>query len=212
MVDVEMDDVEKLFDNWSNSGRAEDMEKGHKTTTLPFLNSLKLNNKFSFLEIGCGNGWIIRNIVKKDNCIRALGIDKSFGMIKRARSMSKDVKEQFIHTDFEKYMFNEQFDIIFSMEVLYYMKSIQSAINKIYTLTKSQGIAIFGTDFYLENKDTSHWGKEMNLKLHLFSIEQWNKLWTDVGFTTKITHVTDPTSNELWKRDIGTLFITSTKP
>ena len=207
-----MDDVEKLFDSWSNSGRAEDMENGHKTTTLPFLNSLKLNNKFSFLEIGCGNGWIIRNIVKKDNCVRALGIDKSFGMINRAKTMSKNVKEQFTHTDFEKCVFSEQFDIIFSMEVLYYIKSVQSTINKIYALTKSQGMAIFGTDFYLENKDTIHWSREMNLKLHLFSIEQWNKLWMDAGFTTKITHVTDPTSSESWKRDIGTLFITSTKP
>ena len=55
-----MDKTSKLFDVWANTGRSEEMEKGHGTTVNQFLNKLSLKENFRFLDIGCGNGWVVR--------------------------------------------------------------------------------------------------------------------------------------------------------
>ena len=42
----QMDKTSKLFDVWANTGRSEDMEKGHGTTVNQFLDNLWLNKNF----------------------------------------------------------------------------------------------------------------------------------------------------------------------
>ena len=66
-----MDKTAKLFDVWANTGRSEDMEKGHGTTVNQFLDKLPLKENFTFLDIGCGNGWVVRKISQKSSCIKA---------------------------------------------------------------------------------------------------------------------------------------------
>ena len=80
-----MDKTSRLFDDWADRGRAEEMEKGHGTTVNKFLDSLTFEKMFGFLDIGCGNGWVVRKISKNTNCKKAIGIDKSKKMIKIAK-------------------------------------------------------------------------------------------------------------------------------
>ena len=51
-----MDKTSHLFDKWANTGRAEEMEKGHGTTVNKFLDKLVFDKPFTFLDIGCGLG------------------------------------------------------------------------------------------------------------------------------------------------------------
>ena len=88
-----MDKTSKLFDVWANTGRSEDMEKGHGTTVNQFLDKLSFKENFRFLDIGCGNGWVVRKMSKKSSCIKAIGIDKSKMMIKNAKSKISSEKE-----------------------------------------------------------------------------------------------------------------------
>ena len=81
-----MDKTSKLFDVWAKTGRSEDMEKGHGTTVNQFLDKLQLQEKFKFLDIGCGNGWVVRKMSQKLSCIKAIGLDKSKMMNKNANS------------------------------------------------------------------------------------------------------------------------------
>ena len=55
-----MDKTSQLFDKWAKTGRAEEMEKGHGTTVNKFLDKLIFDKPFTFLDIGCGNGWVVR--------------------------------------------------------------------------------------------------------------------------------------------------------
>ena len=98
-----MDKTSKLFDVWAKSGRSEDMEKGHGTTVNQFLNKLSLKANFRFLDIGCGNGWVVRKMSQHDSCIKAIGIDKSNMMIKNAKSKISSDKESYFVTDLEKW-------------------------------------------------------------------------------------------------------------
>ena len=57
-----MDKTSRLFDNWAKAGRAEDMEAGHGLSVNKFLDRITFEKPFTFLDIGCGNGWVVRKI------------------------------------------------------------------------------------------------------------------------------------------------------
>ncbi len=81
-----MDKVRITFDEWAKIGRSELMEKEHSKTVLKFLNSIRFVKPFSFLDVGCGNGWVVRKISQIQNCKLAVGIDKSQNMITKPKS------------------------------------------------------------------------------------------------------------------------------
>jgi len=206
-----MDVVKKTFDKWAKIGRDELMEREHTKAVSKFLESISFEKDFSFLDIGCGNGWVVRKISKIKSCKKAVGIDKSKFMIKNAISKKKAVKEHYIQSDIESWGYKGKFDFIFSMESLYYSESLEKALAKIFKLLKSGGKFFCGTDFYKDNKATSRWSKQMRVPMHLRSKSEWIKLFKDVGFKTKTRQVKDPKNRKKWKREFGTLFIIGAK-
>ena len=115
-----MDKTSQLFDKWAKTGRAEEMEKGHGRTVNKFLDKLIFDKPFTFLDIGCGNGWVVRKISQLSNCKKAIGIDKSRTMIKKAKEKKTSEKEAYFTTDLESWKYAGKFDVVFSMEALYY--------------------------------------------------------------------------------------------
>jgi len=108
-----MDKTTKVFDSWAKAGRAEEMEEGHGVTVGKFLGSISFDKPFSFLDIGCGNGWVVRKIAQLPKCKKAVGIDKSKNMIKRAVSNSTSKKEKYACTDLESWNYAGKFDVDF---------------------------------------------------------------------------------------------------
>lgn len=207
-----MDKVRQTFDEWAQNGRDELMEKEHSKNVMKFLKTVSFDNQFSFLDIGCGNGWVIREIVKEEKCKKAVGIDKSKKMINQANKKKISKKEEFIHTDIQSWEYQGKFDFIFSMESLYYVDSIKGALNKIFKLLKPGGQFFCGTDFYTDNKATTKWANIMKIQMHLHSKQEWKKLFKDAGFETKSRQIKDLKGNKKWKREMGTLFIIGKKP
>ncbi|MGI0077910.1 MAG: class I SAM-dependent methyltransferase, partial [Nitrosopumilaceae archaeon] len=113
--------------------------------------------------------------------------------------------------DIQSWKFRGKFDYIFSMESLYYLSPMESGLKKIYTLLKSGGQFFCGTDFYRDNKATTHWSEIMKLPLDLRSKKQWKKTFEETGFKTKTKQVKDPLNRKKWKQEFGTLFIIGTK-
>ena len=206
-----MDKVRTTFDEWAKIGRSELMEKEHSKTVLKFLNSIRFEKPFSFLDVGCGNGWVVRKISQIQNCKKAVGIDKSQNMITKAKSKKKSSKENYLRTDILSWKFNGKFDYIFSMESLYYSTPMESALKKIYKLLKPGGEFFCGTDFYSDNKATIQWSKMLDISLDLRSKKQWKKMFEEIGFKTKTKQVRDSSNRKKWKREFGTLFIIGKK-
>ena len=207
-----MDKTSKLFDVWANTGRSEDMEKGHGTTVNQFLDKLYLKENFRFLDIGCGNGWVVRKMSKKSSCIHAIGIDKSKMMIKNAKSKILSKKESYFVTELESWDTTEKFDIIFSMESLYYSVPMEFALKKVFKLLKKNGVFYCGTDFYSDNTLTTRWLKDMNIPMDLRSEKEWKMMFKNTGFNTRSKHIIDSKNKSKWKREFGTLFVIGRKP
>jgi ubiquinone/menaquinone biosynthesis C-methylase UbiE len=206
-----MDEVRKTFDKWAQNGRAELMEEEHGGNVLKILESISFDKPFTFLDVGCGNGWVIKKIVKEKNCKKAIGIDKSKKMIIQAKKKTEG-KEEFIHTDIESMKYRGKFNFVFSMESLYYADSIEIALEKIYKLLKPGGQFFCGTDFYTDNKATARWAGIMKIQMHLHSKKEWKEFFKNTGFNVKTKNIKDLKNKKKWKREQGTLFIIGTKP
>ena len=207
-----MDRVRKTFDKWAQNGRAELMEIEHGKNVLKFLETIPFDKPFTFLDVGCGNGWVVRKIAKEKNCKKSIGIDKSKKMIIQSIKKTESRKEEYIHTDIESMDYRGKFDFIFSMESLYYADSIEIALKKIYKLLKPGGQFFCGTDFYTDNKATARWAGIMKIQMHLHSKKEWRKFFKNIGFDVKTKHIKDLKNKKKWKREHGTLFIIGTKP
>ncbi|MGY5143884.1 MAG: class I SAM-dependent methyltransferase [Candidatus Nitrosopumilus sp. bin_32a] len=207
-----MDKVRKTFDRWAQNGRAELMEIEHGTNVLKFLKYTSFDKPFTFLDVGCGNGWVVRKIAKEKNCKKSIGIDKSKKMIIQSIKKKENNKEGYFHTDIETMDYKGKFDFIFSMESLYYADSIEIALKKIYKLLKPGGQFFCGTDFYADNKATARWAGIMKIQMHLHSKKEWRELFKKAKFEVKTKHIKDLKNRKKWKREYGTLFIIGTKP
>jgi len=207
-----MDAIRTTFDKWAQNGRAELMEVEHGKNVLKFLKTISFDKPFTFLDVGCGNGWVVRKIANEKNCKKSIGIDKSKKMIIQSKKKIQSKKEEFFHTDIESMNYKGKFNFIFSMESLYYADSIEIALEKIYKLLKPGGQFFCGTDFYTDNKATSRWARIMKIQMHLHSKKEWRNFFKNAGFTVKTKHVKDLKNKKKWKREYGTLFITGTKP
>lgn len=207
-----MDKVKKKFDEWAQNGRAELMEKEHGKNVSKFLQSISFDRSFTFLDVGCGNGWVVRKISNEDYCEKSIGIDKSKKMIIQSEKKKTNNKESFFHTDIESWKYAEKFDFIFSMESLYYAESIETALKKIFKLLKPGGQFFCGTDFYTDNKATAKWAKMMKIQMHLHSKKEWREFFQNTGFKVNTKHIKDLKNTKKWKREWGTLFITGIKP
>ena len=207
-----MDLVRKTFNEWAVNGRAELMEREHGKNVLKFLDKIAFDQPFTFLDVGCGNGWVVRKIASNPNCRKAVGIDKSKKMIIQAKKNQKYKIEEYHHSTIESLANIGKFDYVFSMESLYYADSIEFALKKIFKILKPGGQFFCGTDFYTDNKATAKWSDMMKIQMHLHSKKEWREFFKDAGFETRTQHVKDLQSRKKWKREFGTLFIIGKKP
>jgi SAM-dependent methyltransferase len=80
------------------------------------------------LEIGCGDGWLLRQL--SPSC--GLGVDLSPGMIRQAKSeAAPDEKIEFRVADVESVTFNEKFDFVLMSDLLGTLSDVQAALENV---------------------------------------------------------------------------------
>ena len=175
----------KTFNSWAEKNKDVGMEKNHSSSVnfmLQKIPSSILSTKFSFLDLGCGNGWVVRKMNKNKNCIKSVGIDGAENMIKKATNLNPEL--EYIKLDLDQLNYNEKFNIVFSMEVFYYLKDPLNTLKYIYTnMIHYNGFFIMGIDHYLENKPSLKWPKDLDLNLQTLSIDDWVKMVQLAGFS-----------------------------
>lgn len=172
-----------VFGEWAELGRDEGMAEGHKQAVDHML-GMALNNQkqFSFVDAGCGNGWVVRQVAKNPKCVSASGVDGAQQMIDKAKAY--DSKNRYTCADLDTWKPNSPVDIVHSMEVVYYLKDPFSFLQNVYNSWLTMGgVLILGLDFYKENTVSHSWPKDCGISImHLYSEKNWIELFGKAGF------------------------------
>lgn len=103
----------------------------------------KLDNNSKVLELGCGNGFITEYISDRTLC-HITGIDIAVEAIEHAKDRTKDKWDrlffQTMSMDSLDYKENS-FDAIISIDTLYFVKDLESALKSMYRVLKPEGTA-----------------------------------------------------------------------
>tara|TARA_A100000164_G_scaffold80459_1_gene68137 strand:+ start:156 stop:776 length:621 start_codon:yes stop_codon:yes gene_type:complete len=182
-----MKDAIEVFNIWAEIDKDRGMEEGHANAVNEMLDyALKerheINNDFTFLDLGCGNGWVVRKVFEDPLCINASGIDGAPQMIANARK--RGGSEEYILANIYEYEPTQRYDLIHSMEVLYYLEDPASTLNKIANSWLNKGGRIIvGIDLYYENIDSHSWEEKVGTRMQMFKEKEWVNFFRQAGFS-----------------------------
>ena len=182
-----MKDAIEVFNRWAEIDKDRGMEEGHANAVNEMLDyALKerheINNDFTFLDLGCGNGWVVRKVFEDPLCINASGIDGAPQMI--ANATKRGGSEEYILANIYEYEPTQRYDLIHSMEVLYYIEDPASTLNKIANSWLNKGGRIIvGIDLYYENIDSHSWEEKVGTRMQMFKEKEWVNFFRQAGFS-----------------------------
>jgi len=199
----------ELFNNWVDLNKDQGMEINHTPSVeymLSMIPSKKISNGFSFLDIGCGNGWVVRKMSKYKTCHKSVGIDGAEKMIEKAKL--NDPNSTYYHLDLNSFNnFNDKFDVILSMEVIYYLNDPEALVSHVFdNLLKPEGVFLLGLDHYVENPLSLSWPCDLDVKMCTYTMSQWQSILKKKGFFN--VELFQYGQNDDWK---GTLVLVCTK-
>jgi 2-polyprenyl-3-methyl-5-hydroxy-6-metoxy-1,4-benzoquinol methylase len=182
-----MQKATEVFGKWAEEGKDRGMEKSHAIPVEEMINfalkeRLNINKNFSFLDLGCGNGWVVRNVAKNELCTKAVGIDGARQMINNAESRGEGTK--YILADIDSFNSPEKYDVIHSMEVLYYLDNPSEVIRKISnSWLNKNGRLIVGIDHYYENTSSHSWQEKVGTRMLMLREMEWIQFFEDAGLS-----------------------------
>ena len=175
----------EVFGEWAEKGKDIGMEKGHALAVedmISFATQERTNLKrnFSFLDLGCGNGWVVRMLENNQLCVRSVGIDGAKQMIEKAGEDTS--KSEFLLENIDTYSSPDKFDLIHSMEVLYYLENPALTVKKIADSWLNEGgRLIAGVDLYYENQESHSWEDRVGTKMMMLKEAEWMEIFSSAG-------------------------------
>ena len=180
-------DAIDIFGQWAEQGKDVGMEKGHASSVNEMLSfaleeRLNIGKKFSFLDLGCGNGWVVRIVQEHDLCNKAIGIDGAYQMIDNAIKLGG--QDDYILADINTCIPPRRFDLIHSMEVLYYLKDPAEKVKNLYDdWLEEEGRLIVGIDHYFENSDSHSWEEKVGTTMLMLKEAEWIEIFNESGLS-----------------------------
>ena len=175
----------EVFGEWAEKGKDIGMEKGHASAVedmISFATEERINLKrnFSFLDLGCGNGWVVRMLENNQLCVRSVGIDGAKQMIEKASEDNST--SEFLLENIDTYSSPDKFDLIHSMEVLYYLENPALTVKKIADSWLNEGgRLIAGVDLYYENQESHSWEDRVGTKMMMLKEAEWMEIFSSAG-------------------------------
>ena len=177
-----MKEATDVFSDWATTGRDEGMEKGHSAAVTEMLEVAipKLTKPFTAIDIGCGNGWVVRKLATL-GASHAEGIDGAEEMIMKARKI--DPNGIYHHALLPEWIPEKKFDLVHSMEFLYYLKQPQEMLAMIHDeWLEKDGWLVAGVDHYQEHEASLEWSTRLNVHMTTMTIDEWKSAMQKAGF------------------------------
>src|SRR5690348_11068669 len=190
------ENLRKEFNAWAEEGKGESMEKEHRPIVEPTLALMHLVPGENILDVGCGGGWLVRELASRAPKGRAVGMDISDEMLAHARQVSANTPNtEFILGSVDAIPREaNSFDKVISVESSYYWPDAPAGIREIFHVLRPGGSAWILINYFRDNPYCHQWSKLLKIPAHLFSAEEWADMFRKAGFVN-VTHrrIVDPT-------------------
>jgi trans-aconitate methyltransferase len=198
----------ELFSEWADAGRDEGMQRGH-TASVDAMLELLLKGRdtpFTAIDIGCGNGWVVRRLQQHPLCLQATGVDGAPSMIAKAKSV--DPEGDYVEAMLPEWKPTNPVDLIHTMECLYYLHDPLGFLTVLHDEWMNPGgKLVIGVDHYRENPSSLDWGVSLEVHMTTLSIAEWTEGLTRAGF--ECVEARQVGAKEAWA---GTLVLTASRP
>ena len=175
--------AETEFDQWADAGRAESMADGHGGVTRVALNRWTLNHTHTVLDVGCGNGWAVREMMRR-GAGKGIGVDLSPKMVALAQAeTSPNANCSFAVAPAAKLPLDDgSVTHILNVESIYYYPDPEAALVEWARVTAPGGKVTILVDLYEENTATHVWVDALDIDVHLLSATSLSALLTSAGW------------------------------
>lgn len=165
------------------------MNIGNKIINIHTIEALDLKIKDSLLEIGMGNGFFVKDILNQHPTVQYKGCDYSKEMVARATELNEPLVKlgnvNFFHADANALPFkNEEFDIVFTINTIYFWEDSQQVLQEISRVLKPKGTLIIS----LRPKSSMEAYPFVKYGFDMFNISDVTHLLQDNNYTV-IKHI-----------------------
>lgn len=161
------------------------MARGHWPMTRQILERMDLSAGLRCLDIGCGNGYAVREMARRvvPNG-EAYGIDVAPMMIREALANGDNPPNvNFLVSAAECLPFEPaHMDRLLSVEAIYYMADPLTALQEWRRVARSGATVWLMVDFYQENPYCHCWADLMEIPMHLYAEREYIALLQKAGF------------------------------
>jgi SAM-dependent methyltransferase len=98
-------------------------------------------------DVGCGNGFDLRQIVPQGRCHHAIGLDLSAGMLRSLEDLRQSGNLSLVQADAQRLPLPDRsVDVAMAMHMLYHVPDIPVAIRELRRITKPGGTVLASTN------------------------------------------------------------------
>jgi ubiquinone/menaquinone biosynthesis C-methylase UbiE len=176
--------LQKEFNRWAERGLGEEMENHHRPITDPMLQMMQLRSDERVLDVGCGSGWLCRQIAELVCGGSVMGIDVSDEMVRRAERASTGIP----HVSFrlgtaEKIPCQDGFFTrVVSVESAYYWSHPAMGLGEIFRVLAPGGSAWILINYYRDNPHCHQWGAHYTIPTQLLWADEWAEVFRRARF------------------------------
>lgn len=98
-------------------------------------------------DVGCGNGFDLRQIVPQGRCRHAIGVDLSAGMLRSLEDLRQSGGLSLVQADAQRLPLPDRaVDVAMAMHMLYHVPDVPAAIRELRRITKPGGTVLASTN------------------------------------------------------------------
>jgi SAM-dependent methyltransferase len=98
-------------------------------------------------DVGCGNGFDLRQIVPQGRCRHAIGVDLSAGMLRSLQDLRHSQRLSLVQADAQRLPLPDgSVDVAMAMHMLYHVPDVAAAIRELRRITKPGGTVLASTN------------------------------------------------------------------